>query len=382
MVTAIVSRWTKARKLLTNAWNERLSIQLDELNMAKISQRSFLFGMMVLVLTAAAFPRGETSSAKAKANDAPPWLTRAMRSMTPAQVMQEVQAIRKSYDQSVAQQGQPEEVAEVRNLSVPVGSDYTIPARLYVARARGISTRPLVVYFHGGGFFSGDLDTHDIMVRRLANVSEAAVLSVGYRLAPEYPFPGGLEDCYATVLWAQANAERLGIDRNKIATAGDSAGGTLSTGVVQLLRDRGGPKLTMQVLFYPETAGFANTSTREQFRDKALIDTHYMALVMRSYVSKPGDAWSPLFASLHSNPKSVPPTLVLSAGFDTLRDEGEQYAEMLKAAGVDAQWIRYAGAPHGFTQMFQQVGTGMAGRLSLDQGAMALKAAFAARLVP
>jgi acetyl esterase len=242
--------------------------------------------------------------------------------------------------------------------------------------------RPVVVYFHGGGFFSGDLDTHDVMIRRLANVSESAVLSVGYRLAPEHPFPSGLEDCYAAVLWAAANAGKLGIDPNKIATAGDSAGGNLSTGVVQLLRDRGGPKLIMQVLFYPTTAGFGDTLTREQYRDRALIDTHFMALVMRSYIAKPDDAWSPLFASLRSSPKNLPTTVVHSAGFDTLRDEGEQYAEMLKAAGIKAQWVRYAGAPHGFTQMFQQVGTGMAGRLSLDDAAMALKSAFAATLIP
>src|SRR6202049_1107189 len=152
--------------------------------MAKSRQRIFLFGTMVLVLTAAAFAGGGTYTAKAKASSAPPWLTRAMQSLTSAQVMQEVVAIRKAYDQSVAQQGQPEEVAKVRNMSVPAGGDHTIPVRFYVPRAPANSTRPLVVYFHGGGFFSGDLDTHDIMVRRLANVSEASVLSVGYRLAP------------------------------------------------------------------------------------------------------------------------------------------------------------------------------------------------------
>jgi acetyl esterase len=240
-----------------------------------------------------------------------------------------------------------------------------------------MAARPLVVFFHGGGFFSGDLDTHDVMVRRLANVSEAAVLSVEYRLAPEHPFPAGLEDCYAAVLWAAQNARTLEIDPSRIALAGDSAGGNLCTGVSQLIRDRGGPPLTMQVLFYPTTAGVADSATREQFRRSALIGTHYIALVTRTYISRPADALSPLFASLDGDPKGLPPTLVLSAGVDTLRDEGEQYAEMLKAAGVKAQWVRFGDAQHGFTQYFQQPGTGMAGRLSLDQGAMALKAAFA-----
>jgi acetyl esterase len=149
-----------------------------------------------------------------------------------------------------------------------------------------------------------------------------------------------------------------------------------------LIRDRGGPKLAMQVLFYPATEGLVRTPSREQFHDKALISARYMALTALAYASKPEDARSPLFASLHSDPKGVPATLVLSAGFDTLRDEGEQYVEMLRAAGINAQWVRYADAPHGFTQFFQQVGTGMAGRLSLDEGAAALKAAFADTLAP
>ena len=343
-----------------------------------------LMRKVALVFAAATFLACTTSSAGAKeaAKIAPAWLAKAMQSLTLAQLTQEVQAIRQAYDQSVAQQGEPEQVAEVRNMIIPVGNDHTIPARLYVPGSPTTPIRPLVVYFHGGGFFSGNIETHDVMVRHLANVSHAAVLSVGYRLAPEHPFPSGLEDCYAALLWAAANAGELGIDAHKIATAGDSAGGGLSTGVLQLVRDRGGPKVAMQVLFYPTTAGFADTASREQFRAKALIDTRYMALVMRTYISKPEDAWSPLFASLHSIPIGIPTTLVVSAGFDTLRDEGEQYAEMLKAAGINAQWVRYADAPHGFTQMFQQNGTGMAGRLSLDEGAMALKAAFADQIIP
>ena len=138
----------------------------------------------------------------------------------------------------------------------------------------------------------------------------------------------------------------------------------------------------MQVLFYTTTAGISDTTTREQFRASALINTHYIALVMRSYIGKPEDGLSPLFASLRSDPRGIPPTLVLSAGMDTLRDEGEQYAEMLKAADVDAEWVRYANAPHGFTQYYGQIGAGMAGRLSLDEGAMALKAAFARKSLP
>src|SRR5262249_50591932 len=153
-----------------------------------------------------------------------------MKSLTQDQVLQEVKAIRLAYKQSVRQQGKPEEVAAVRNMTIAVEGGRTIPVRLYVPKGPARLKRPLVVFFHGGGYFSGDLETHDIMVRHLANVSEAAVLSVGYRLAPEHPFPDGLEDCYAAVVWAAANGYKLGIDAHKIATAGDSAGGGLSAG--------------------------------------------------------------------------------------------------------------------------------------------------------
>jgi acetyl esterase len=340
---------------------------------------------LFLVLTAASINAMLAACGPAQTvttTTAPRWLTKEMQSLSNEQLMQEVNAIRIQYHQSIALQGEAEAVAEVRDSAIPTEDHRVIPVRIYIPKGSATRKRPLVVFFHGGGFFSGDLDTHDIMLRHLTNVSEAEVISVDYGLAPEHPFPAGLEDCYAAVLWASTNADKLGIDPTKIATAGDSAGGNLSTGVVQMIRDRGGPKLTMQVLFYPTTAGIADTPTREQFRAKALIDTHYIALVTRAYIASPGDDLSPLFASLRSDPKGVPPTLVISAGMDTLRDEGEQYAEMLKAAGVNAQWVRYADATHGFTQYYGQAGAGMAGRLSLDEGAMALKAAFALKLIP
>ena len=327
----------------------------------------------------AAAPVEEASSANSRSAQpqVPGWLKNEVDRLSPEQLQQEVAAIRKQYRASVQVQGPSEPVAKVLEVSIPA-SDRTIPARLYVP-AGPAGRRPLVVYFPGGGFFSGDLETHDVMLRRLANVSGAAVLSVAYRLGPEHPFPAGLEDCYTAVVWAAAHSDTLGIDRNRLATAGDSAGGNLSTAVVQLLRDRGGPKTRFQLLFYPVTAGVASTPSREQYRDTALISAHYMALTLRAYVPRPVEAASPLFATLRSDPSGIPPTLVLSAEKDTLRDEGEQYAEMLKRAGVKAQWIRFGDVPHGFTQYFGQPGASPAGRLSLDAGAEAVRAALSAR---
>ena len=306
----------------------------------------------------------------------PAWLDREVAALSPEQMEREVAAIRQEYRTSVQVQGPAEPVAEVMEVAIPA-DDRTISARLYVPVVAA-HPRPLVVYFHGGGFFSGDLETHDVMLRKLANASGASVLSVGYRLAPEHPFPAGLEDCYASVVWAAANARSLGIDPARIATSGDSAGANLSTGVVQLLRDRGGPRTLAQVLFYPVTAGLSATPSREQYRETALISAHYMALVARAYVPRRDDSASPLFATLRSEPAGLPPTLVLSAEVDTLRDEGEQYAEMLKRAGVKAQWVRYGDAPHGFTQYFGQPGAAPAGRMSLEAGAAMLRAALAA----
>jgi len=337
----------------------------------------FLFALLTLLGSASAQQPSSSGSPSGGQPPVPAWLEKEVEHLSTEQLGQEVAAIRKAYRDSVQVQGPAEPVAEVAEIAIPAGTR-TIPARLYVP-ASSARPRPLVVYFHGGGFFSGDLDTHDVMVRRLANLSGASVLSVGYRLAPEHPFPAGLEDCYAAVAWAAEHASALGIDPDRLATAGDSAGANLSAAVVQLLRDRRGPRTRFQVLFYPVTAGLSATASREQYKDTALISAHYMALSVRAYVPRPADAASPLFATLRSDATGVPPTLVVSAGVDTLRDEGEDYAEMLKKAGVKAQWIRFGDAPHGFTQYFGQAGASPAGRLSLDTGAAALRAALAAR---
>src|SRR5215813_3076262 len=320
----------------------------------RIGVLSVLLALLLGDSGVAAAPDLPTTRGDSGRGKVPAWLEHEVEHLSTEQLREEVASIRKQYRESVQVQGRAEPVAKVVDLSIPTDG-WTIRARLYVP-AWSVGRRPLVVYFPGGGFFSGDLETHDVMLRRLANISNASVLSVAYRLGPEHPFPAGLEDCYAAVVWAAAHADALGIDPHRMATAGDSAGGNLSTAVVQLLRDRNGPKTRFQLLFYPVTAGVASTPSREQYRSSALISAYYMALTLRAYVPDPADAASPLFATLRSDPRGIPPTLVLSAEQDTLRDEGEQYAEMLKRAGVHAQWIRFGDVPHGFTQYFGQPG--------------------------
>src|SRR5262249_2605749 len=207
---------------------------------------------VLLILLSSASAQEPASSSGSPSGIQPPvpaWLEKEVEHLSTEQLGQEVAAIRKQYRGPVQVQGAAEPVAGVAEIAIP-GGTRTIPARLYVP-ASSARPRPLVVYFHGGGFFSGDLDTHDVMVRRLANLSGASVLSVGYRLAPEHPFPAGLEDCYAAVAWAAEHGSALGIDPDRLATAGASAGPNLSAAVVQLLRDRGGPPPRVQGLFYP-----------------------------------------------------------------------------------------------------------------------------------
>src|SRR5262249_59350673 len=149
------------------------------------------------------------------------------------------------------------------------------------------------------------------MVGRGGSLSGASVLSVGYRLAPEHPFPAGLEDCYAAVAWAAEHASALGIDPDRLATAGDSAGANLSAAVVQLLRDRRGPRTRFQVLFYPVTAGLSATASREQYKDTPLISAPYMALSVLAYVPPPAHAAPPLFPTPPRDGAGAAPTTAL-----------------------------------------------------------------------
>lgn len=249
--------------------------------------------------------------------------------------------------------GEPPAVARAEDLAL-VLDGRTLAARLYVPEGAS-DPAPLVLYFHGGGWVIGTLETHDGTCRALARASGAAVLSVGYRLAPEHPYPAPVEDCYAALEWAARNAASLGCDPARLAVAGDSAGGNLAAAVAIMARNRGGPALRHQLLIYPVTdddyslPSYAANGSGEYF-----LGTDAMRWFWQHYVG--ADAAAPLARIGRTVDLSgLPPATVITAEFDPLRDEGMAYAARLAKAGCAVDAAIAPGMIHGFFSMFQAV---------------------------
>ena len=272
----------------------------------------------------------------------------------------------------------PPPVAELREFSAPGPSGAAIPLRLYrgAATAAG-GTLPALVYFHGGGWVIGDLDTHDSLCRHLANAARSIVVAVDYRLAPEHKFPAAVEDCFAATLWVAREAVALGIDRERLAVGGDSAGGNLAAVVSLIARDRGAPKLRYQALLYPAVDCGMTHSSHDRFAEGYLLTRPTMKWFYEHYLREPADIddWraSPLRADDLSG---VAPALVLTAGNDVLRDEGEAYARRLQEAGVAVQLRHFPDQIHGFLTMGKII---EAAQPALDDVAAALQAAWDVR---
>ena len=231
-------------------------------------------------------------------------------------------------------------------LSIP-GPAGPIPARLYRPDVPG--PRPLVVFFHGGGWVLGDLDTHDGGCRFLARESGANVLAVDYRLAPEHRFPAAVEDAFAALRWAMENTARLEADPARIAVAGDSAGGNLAAVVAQLAARAGGPGPAVQLLIYPVTDLSTKHPSYHFFSEGFLLNEADMDWFKGHYLPWPAAALDPKASPLLAvDLAGLPPAIVLTAGFDPLRDEGEAYAARLEAAGVRVHLRRAEGQVHGF----------------------------------
>jgi len=249
---------------------------------------------------------------------------------------------------------QPAEPAmsEVRDLAVP-GPGGPIPCRSYrPAGAAADALLPGLVYFHGGGFVIGDLDTHDVLCRELSNASGCAVVSVDYRMGPETRFPGAVDDCLAVTRWVAAQAGALRIDASRLAVGGDSAGGNLAAVVAIAARDAGDLPLAFQLLIYPCTDCRNQTASHRDNGQGYLLTSDTIAYFYRHYMASETDKldWraSPL---LHSDLARLPPALVLTAGFDPLRDEGRQYADRLSQSGNRAQYVCFERQVHGFITM-------------------------------
>jgi acetyl esterase len=242
-------------------------------------------------------------------------------------------------------------VASVHETTI-AGADGPLRARLYVPEeAQHESAAPLIVYYHGGGWVVGDLETHDQPCRLLANTSGARVLSVDYRLAPEHRFPAPVEDALAAFYDAASSAERLGADPTRIAVAGDSAGGHLAAVTAQLAAAAGGggPVPAFQLLIYPVTDLVEVAQSRITFAEGFLLTKESMDWYEEQFLGPDGDRHDPRASPLlAADLSAVAPALVVTAGFDPLRDEGEAYAARLRASGVRTILRRHPGYVHGF----------------------------------
>lgn len=254
------------------------------------------------------------------------------------------------------------------------GGDGPLRARHYRPKALG-SQRPLIVFFHGGGFVTGDLDTHDSVCRLLCDGADAHVLAVDYRLAPEHPFPAAVEDARAALAWAFRHAKSLGADPRRIAVAGDSSGGNLSAVVSQLAAGDGGPAPALQLLIYPLVDRTRDWPSQALFAEGFLLTDDDMRWYDMMYSdASPETLGDPRMSPLlGSNLSRLCPAIVVTAGFDPLRDQGEAYAAALKEAGTRASVTRLDGLIHGFVNM---VGVSPAARDAVTQTARMVKRFF------
>lgn len=262
---------------------------------------------------------------------------------------------RAGYRDMIPLAGAPDAVAEVRAIEIPAaGPERKIPARLYVPQgADGIKPLPIVMFVHGGGYISGDLDTHDVMVRAMANGAKALVLAVDYRLAPEHPFPAGLEDVYASLQWVATHAGEIGADASRIAISGDSAGANLAAAATLLSRDRDGPKIAAQWLMYATLSNTMDTDSWKQLGDARFPTRPIMLRFIESYLPAGTDRNAPLTAPLSADHRDLPPALLQVGELDPLRDESIDYAQALQKSGAEARAVVYKGVGHGFIQYYK-----------------------------
>jgi acetyl esterase len=262
----------------------------------------------------------------------------------------------------------PRRDAEQRNIPGPAGE---MAVRVYRPGGTPVGT---LVWFHGGGFVIGDLDTAERAAASLADASGSVVVSVDYRLAPEHPFPAAAEDCYAALCWVADNAARLGGSADRVAVGGDSAGGNLAAVTALMARDRGGPAVTFQLLVYPVIDAAMDSPSYQANAEGYLLTARTMRWFWQCYLRSPGDVSSPLASPIRAVDLSgLAPALVITAEYDPLRDEGEAYGARLAAAGVPTTVSRYDGQIHGF---FAQAEYGTGGPAALAEAAEALAHAF------
>ena len=248
---------------------------------------------------------------------------------------------------------EPPELESAKPLAIPAPHG-AIPARIYTPKMlrKNNGLAPCLVFYHGGGWVIGDIDSHDVVCRKLAHEGELIVISIDYRLAPEHKYPAAVDDAIAAVKWVASNAKDLGIDATRLLVGGDSAGGNLAAVVALAARDGDGPKLAGQVLIYPAT-DFAMRHPSHSEPETSILLTHsVIKWFSNHYLNGPADIdnWkaSPARAKTLAG---LPPAYLLTAGADPLRDEGDEYAKRLKDAGVPVTYKHFPGQFHGFFTM-------------------------------
>ena len=277
---------------------------------------------------------------------------RPIESMTPAEAraqMEETARARKAEPLPVAR-------VEERGMPGPVG-----PIRLRLYRPNATGPVPVIVYFHGGGHVIGSLDTHDLIARNLCSGAEALVVSVDYRMGPEHKFPAAVEDSWAALEWTRTNAASLGADPERMGVHGDSAGANLAAVVALMARDKGQPRLRLQSLVYPVADYTLSAPSYEKYASGyGILTRGAMQWFQQHYLRNPGEAedWraSPIKAASHSG---VAPAILVTAACDVLHDDGQNYAEALRRAGVPVEYREFPGMIHAFFGMVPAVDDAM-----------------------
>jgi acetyl esterase len=288
--------------------------------------------------------------------------------LTPAQA-------REQYRLRVAKLAPKEPIFRTLERPIP-GPGNELAIRIYQPReALAGELFPVLVWYHGGGFMIGDLDTHDSACRMLANQADCLVVAVDYRLAPEFKFPAAVEDSIAALRWVALHAREIGGDPERIAAGGDSAGGNLAAVCALLARNEGHPRLVFQLLVYPCTAPEPEMPSHREFAEGYVLTRNTVTWFYKQYVRSPKEFQDFRFAPLAADDLSnLPPALVIVAGYDPLRDEGVEYARRLIEAGNRVTLVNYEGMVHGFYLMGGAVS---AARRAIAQSAAALREAFA-----
>ena len=273
------------------------------------------------------------------------------RGIAPTHTLTPPEARRFYRERRAVLQPEPPEVGHTAELTA-TGPHGAIPLRLYKPKSAGAASLPVLVYFHGGGWVIGDLDTHDTLCRELANKSGCAVVAVDYRMGPENRFPAAVDDCLAATRWVHDNASQHGLDASRMAVGGDSAGGNLAAVVSVLARDAGTLPLQFQLLIYPATDMRRGTASHVSNGEGYLLTNDTMEYFQGHYVADKAQYLDPRASPLlNGDLASLPPAFVMTAGYDPLRDEGLAYAHALSVAGNRASHICFERQIHGFITM-------------------------------